>query len=69
MRIWYVSLNAPHQSLFTSDGRLRHRVLGTWGGDSLPLQHMELNKGIDILVSTPGRLIDLLSKGWVALSQ
>ncbi len=69
MRIWYVSLNAPHQSLFTSDGRLRHRVLGTWGGDSLPLQHMELNKGIDILVSTPGRLIDLLSKGWVSLSQ
>ena len=60
----------PHpQSQFTSDGRFRHRVLGTWGGESLPLQHMELSKGIDILVSTPGRLIDLLSKGWVSLQQ
>eukprot|EP01080_Neovahlkampfia_damariscottae_P007110 gene7110-11273_t len=38
-----------------------------YGGDPIKEQMRELNKGCDILVATPGRLIDLLERGKVSL--
>lgn len=46
-----------------------HRVLGVWGGEASQSQHRVLSEGIDILVCTPGRLIDLLGKEWVHLEK
>lgn len=55
--------------MFTADGRLQHRVLGLWGGERSQAQYRELEKGVDVVVSTPGRLIDLVNKKCLSLSQ
>lgn len=57
------------QRWFTPDGKYQHRVLGAWGGDSLQQQQAALQEGIDVIISTPGRLIDLLSKKFVSLNK
>ena len=44
---------------------LSHAVI--YGGVSQGPQEQALRKGVDILVATPGRLLDLLSQGLVAL--
>jgi ATP-dependent RNA helicase RhlE len=41
------------------------RVLPIFGGASIKKQIEKLNKGVDILVATPGRLIDLMGRGRV----
>ncbi|PIZ56898.1 DEAD/DEAH box helicase, partial [Candidatus Woesearchaeota archaeon CG_4_10_14_0_2_um_filter_57_5] len=45
--------------------RFRHTVV--FGGVSQVPQVRELNRGIDILVATPGRLLDLMEQGHVHL--
>jgi superfamily II DNA/RNA helicase len=50
----------------------RHLKLKTvciYGGAPYPVQNRELARGVDILVATPGRLIDHLERGRVDLSQ
>jgi ATP-dependent RNA helicase DeaD len=45
-------------------GRYRKvRVLAVYGGQSYSLQINRLKRGVDIVVGTPGRLMDLMSKG------
>jgi ATP-dependent RNA helicase RhlE len=44
---------------------LRHTVI--YGGVSQNPQTAILNKGVDILIATPGRLIDLMNQGFVRL--
>ena len=39
------------------------------GGQSLSAQSKRLERGVDLLVATPGRLIDLLDRGAVTLSK
>ena len=39
------------------------------GGEGAQSQHRVLNEGVDVLVCTPGRLIDLLGKEWVSLNK
>ena len=46
---------------------LRHLVI--FGGVSQHAQVESLKKGIDILVATPGRLLDLMNQGFISLSQ
>jgi ATP-dependent RNA helicase RhlE len=41
------------------------RVLPIFGGASIKKQIDKLNKGVDILVATPGRLLDLMGRGRV----
>ena len=43
------------------------RTVAIYGGDMKKFQTIELNKGCDIMVATPGRLIDLLEKGLISL--
>lgn len=45
-------------------GRYRKvRVLAVYGGQSYSLQINSLKRGVDIVVGTPGRLLDLMQKG------
>ena len=46
---------------------LRHLVI--FGGVSQHAQVEALKKGVDILVATPGRLLDLMNQGFISLSQ
>lgn len=43
-------------------------ILPVYGGSSIETQIRTLRKGIDILVATPGRLIDLMERGEASLS-
>ncbi|MBI1367403.1 MAG: DEAD/DEAH box helicase [Planctomycetes bacterium] len=55
---------------FTNYGRhtgLRHTVI--FGGVKQGSQVAALRKGVDILVATPGRLLDLINQGFVKLDQ
>jgi len=45
---------------------IRHRVI--FGGVKQNPQVRDLNKGLDILVATPGRLLDLIGQGFIDLS-
>ena len=44
------------------------RVLAVYGGSSYSRQITRLKKGVDVVVATPGRLLDLLEKGVLDLS-
>jgi ATP-dependent RNA helicase DeaD len=43
------------------------RVLPVYGGQSYSLQINQLKRGVDVVVGTPGRLLDLISKGVLRL--
>jgi ATP-dependent RNA helicase RhlE len=45
------------------------RVLGLYGGVEQENQIKTLNQGIDVLVTTPGRMFDLISQGFVDVSK
>ena len=47
----------------------RVRVVCIYGGAPYPVQIRELGRGVDLLVATPGRLIDHLERGRIDLSQ
>ena len=47
---------------------LTQKTLVIFGGVGQSPQTKELDKGIDILVATPGRLIDLINQGYIDLS-
>lgn len=44
-------------------------MLGLWGGENSQAQRREMEKGIDVIVSTPGRLIDFLDKQYLTLNK
>jgi ATP-dependent RNA helicase DeaD len=44
------------------------RILAVYGGQSYTIQKRALNRGVDIVVGTPGRLLDLLHQGELDLS-
>ena len=46
----------------------RLSVATVFGGTSLNKNRNDLRMGVDILVATPGRLIDLVEQGWLNLS-
>ena len=47
---------------------MRVRVAVVFGGVNKKPQIAALTRGVDILVATPGRLLDLMGEGWVRLS-
>ena len=44
------------------------QVLGVYGGDPIGRQADRLRKGVDIVVATPGRMIDMLERSYISLS-
>ncbi|HRA68380.1 MAG TPA: DEAD/DEAH box helicase, partial [Caldilinea sp.] len=48
---------------------LATRVLPVYGGEPYGRQISRLNKGVDIVVGTPGRLLDLIERGVLDLSR
>ncbi len=48
---------------------LRLRTVCVFGGAPYPPQNRELERGVDVLVATPGRLIDHIERGRVDLSR
>ncbi|MEM9813431.1 MAG: DEAD/DEAH box helicase, partial [Pseudomonadota bacterium] len=61
-------VNQIAESLKTLTGATRIRVTTVVGGQSIGRQINLLAKGTDILVATPGRLIDLMDRGAVSLA-
>jgi len=49
-------------------GRTDVKPFVVYGGFSIQIQTMKINHGVDILVATPGRLIDLLHNSPISLS-
>jgi ATP-dependent RNA helicase DeaD len=43
------------------------RTMSIYGGQSISIQHEQLKKGVQIVVATPGRLIDHLKRGSIQL--
>src|ERR1700712_4194520 len=46
--------------------RIKHTVI--FGGVTQGSQVAALNRGIDVLIATPGRLLDLMNQGYINLS-
>ncbi|MDG1739388.1 MAG: DEAD/DEAH box helicase [Paracoccaceae bacterium] len=62
-------VNQIAEALKVLTGNTRIRVTTVVGGQSINKQIGQLNKGTDILVATPGRLIDLMERGAIRLSE
>ena len=62
-------VNQIAQSLTSLTAQTKLRVTTIVGGASIVKQIKLLSRGTDVLVATPGRLIDLLDRGAVDLSQ
>tara|TARA_B110000495_G_C22969978_1_gene569207 strand:+ start:54 stop:1370 length:1317 start_codon:yes stop_codon:yes gene_type:complete len=63
-------LAAQIDERFSAYGRsldLRHRVI--FGGVSQKPQVRDLQRGLDILIATPGRLLDLINQRYIDISQ
>jgi len=50
-------------------GEKKFHIVPIYGGQSYETQFRRLKKGVDIVVGTPGRIIDQLNKGSLKLSQ
>ncbi len=61
--------NQIADSLRALTGGTRIKVVTVVGGQSINRQITQLSQGTDILVATPGRLIDLMDRGAVDLGQ
>jgi superfamily II DNA/RNA helicase len=58
-----------HESFRTYGGHLPLRTHVAYGGVSINPQMMKLRKGLDVLVATPGRLLDLYRQNAVKFDQ
>jgi superfamily II DNA/RNA helicase len=58
-----------HQSVRTYGEGLPLRTMVAYGGVSINPQMMRLRKGVDVLVATPGRLLDLQRQNALRLNQ
>ena len=56
-------------AVFTYGKALNVRVLPIYGGQSYQKQIKRIRQGVDVVVATPGRLVDLLNQGSIDLSQ
>lgn len=57
------------QAITTFVGKLDVRVMAIYGGQSIERQIFQLSRGAQVVVGTPGRVIDLLDRGNLQLDQ
>ena len=55
-------------AVYTYGKALNVRVLPVYGGQPYHKQTRRLNQGVDVVVATPGRLVDLLNQNYIDLS-
>ncbi len=55
--------------IYSLIGQKRLKVLPIYGGSSIDNQIRNIKRGVDIIVGTPGRMIDLLERGVLDISQ
>ncbi|GAA5817787.1 hypothetical protein MFLAVUS_011343 [Mucor flavus] len=55
--------------IFDESRRFCYRSIAVYGGAGIQGQIKELDRGCDVLVATPGRLVDLIDRGKIDLSQ
>lgn len=58
-----------YQSIRTLTDDRRLKILPTYGGQSIDLQISRLQRGVQIIVGTPGRVLDLLKRGDLKLNK
>jgi ATP-dependent RNA helicase DeaD len=58
-----------YQSIRTFDEDRRLHVLPLYGGQAIDIQIRRLQRGVQVVVGTPGRVLDLLSRGDLKLNQ
>jgi len=46
-----------------------HKIAVVYGGQKIDVQFRQMDKGVDILIATPGRLLDHVERGTVNLSE
>lgn len=57
------------QAIYNLNGDPRLRILAVYGGQAIDRQISRLQRGVQILVGTPGRVLDLLSRGNLKLNR
>lgn len=57
------------EEVFKLSEGLRMKSLALYGGSPIRKQRDELSKGPQIVIATPGRLIDLIDRGYIRLDQ
>lgn len=65
--LWYFFNSLYYISRFIDCIYPGIRVVVIYGGASVPEQQRELDRGADILIATPGRLVDFIERGRVKL--
>ena len=58
-----------YQSIRTLSDDRRLQVLPIYGGQAIDIQIRRLHRGVQVVVGTPGRVLDLLSRGDLKLNQ
>ncbi|GAB4132727.1 MAG: DEAD/DEAH box helicase [Cyanobacteria bacterium J069] len=58
-----------YQSIRTLTDDRRLKILPTYGGQAIDLQISRLQRGVHIIVGTPGRVLDLLKRGDLKLNK
>ncbi|WP_460367445.1 DEAD/DEAH box helicase, partial [Actinocorallia lasiicapitis] len=58
-----------HEDLVLAGGKLGSRVLAVYGGRAYEPQIEALRDGVDVVVGTPGRMLDLVKQRYLDLSQ
>ena len=61
--------NQVSDEIYSLKGKKDIRVLAVYGGASIENQIKNLKKGVDIVVGTPGRVIDMINKGVLKLDE
>ncbi|KAJ0858430.1 putative RNA helicase [Helianthus annuus] len=70
-RVHLLLFSHPHESYHVKSSKFAYqtgvKVVVAYGGAPINQQLRELERGVDILVATPGRLVDLLERARVSL--
>lgn len=61
--------NQVSDEIYSLKGKKEVKILAVYGGASIENQIKNLKKGVDIVVGTPGRVIDMINKGALKLNE
>ena len=62
-------LSSPYSSSTVTPGHTKYQSVGICGGIPISHQVQELRRGVDVVIATPGRLLDLCERGLLSLDK